>query len=829
MLRQKTNNGPCSVHNCDKNSYSFRCLTKLAMNKALVKGIIQQYPYLQTGQQVCNAHYMAFVIENERTEHEKAPIPSLSVKLLLGDCIKKMTTVLYKKRQDDLVLDPNEFEKMLEDADSNLKGFFAEMCDILIPYDRSAYSKNEDKKKVVTILHLMAGLRNKHVNAFKLELGLYLAGSGTTSDAINVLSNAGISAAYKTVYKYKKKVADEHSIRVKKYFNDSKGQLRIYNLDDYHNVREDRRPDNTSLSEAVHFATSVCKKVERSNSVPIIFNGISVHNPSNVDASLICEKLIEQYQKYFDLSYSQRKAQWTSNLLEFDRIDQLTIHTYDDAIAERKEERRMKNTILVGMQEQQLHSVQDYLNALNMILDYNKETNCLTNNVAPIVADWPGQLYIRKAITHLQNGNKNSLVQPEVISFVPLLGPLHVSLNTREHTMKIYYLFFKKLFHDVFGKRKILAKKPRPWRTTLLLELAFSAWIKIKEDVTKKFTYLQKNIEYQVITELLDNIVPAALDVYASLFRSGVFDNYVETIFRIWTFALRWKRKNYNKAPLAFLSDIFYWEKNGHPMREAIEKNLVQFNDYWVENMHSRIRATTSPHDSAENIRRQVYTLDYHKHSAFREMFSTTNRYPYSPQDLKFLTNKTCLFLLSQFREIYKKNEETILISNQISSLKKRQTKKDLRTIYDLPTLGKLDTTSMPTGYSTPPLSDGCDYCHVKLIVNEGIILICGHGYHIGCYNRMDNKCEPCLNYYKDGISKNVKSFLKCLNTETNEPIDELREPNDTVDEADSDEEDGQLEIDEDLELDLRSKINEMVKKIDYSSIKLSISILEPS
>ncbi|CAG8583274.1 26264_t:CDS:2, partial [Racocetra persica] len=111
----------------------------------------------------------------------------------------------------------------------------------------------------------------------------------------------------------------------------------------------------------------------------------------------------------------------------------------------------------------------------------------------------------------------------------------------------------------------------------------------------------------------------------------------------------------------------------------------------------------------------QAFILDYHKDSAFREMFSTKTKYLYSPQDLKFLTNKMCLFLLSQFRKIYKKNEETSLISNKIPSLKK-WTKKNLQTIYDLPTLGQLETTSMPSGYSTlsPPLFDGCDYCHLQ-------------------------------------------------------------------------------------------------------------------
>jgi hypothetical protein len=330
-------------------------------------------------------------------------------------------------------------------------------------------------------------------------------------------------------------------------------------------------------------------------------------------------KLINHYQHYFDLSYTQRKSEWAGNgkndVFNFDRVDQLTIHCYDNAIEERKEERKMKDTLLIGVTEQHLHSVNDYLQALQMILTYNDKVQHLYGNVAPLVADWPGQLFIRKAITHLQNANSNdvrSQIPQEIASFVPIIGPLHVSLNTREQVMKVHYPFFQKLFHFVFGKRKVLAKKPRPWRTNLLLELAYAAWIKVREHIKTKFGSTCKNIEYCTVIDLLDNVLPAALDVYAVLFRSGSFEEYVETIFRIWTFASRWRRKNYNKAPLAFLSDVFYWEKTGHPMRDAMEKFLVQFNDYWVENVHSRIRATTSSRDDADAIQKQAYLLGMH-------------------------------------------------------------------------------------------------------------------------------------------------------------------------------------------------------------------------
>jgi hypothetical protein len=135
-----------------------------------------------------------------------------------------MTTVLYNKQRKEsmaLVLEPNQFKTMLENADSDLTGFFNEMCSILISESRSAYNRREDQKKVVALLYLMAGMRNKHVNSFKLELAMYLVASGTTTEAINALSNSGVSVTYQTVYSHKKKIAEQHPARVNEYFTNN--------------------------------------------------------------------------------------------------------------------------------------------------------------------------------------------------------------------------------------------------------------------------------------------------------------------------------------------------------------------------------------------------------------------------------------------------------------------------------------------------------------------------------------------------------------------------------------------------------------------------------
>ncbi|RHZ75417.1 hypothetical protein Glove_214g7 [Diversispora epigaea] len=254
--------------------------------------------------------------------------------------------------------------------------------------------------------------------------------------------------------------------------------------------------------------------------------------------------------------------------------------------------------------------------ALQMILDIDKDTGHLCNRIAPLVADWPGQLFVRKAITNLHKTNSQYIIPDEINSFIPILGPLHVSLNSREHVILIYHSFFEKLFHFVFGKRKVLAKKPKPWRINLLLDLAYN-------------------------------------DIYATLFRSGSFEEYIETIFRIWTFALRWKRHNYNKAPLAFLSDVFYWQDVKHPFAEVIKLFLVNFNDYYVENMHSKIRAHTSPNNNVDNIIKQAYVIDTRNHCELKDIFEKTKAYPYKLSSLNLLTEKTALFLLNYFQEIF--------------------------------------------------------------------------------------------------------------------------------------------------------------------------------
>ena len=67
-----------------------------------------------------------------------------------------------------------------------------------------------------------------------------------------------------------------------------------------------------------------------------------------------------------------------------------------------------------------------------------------------------------------------------------------------------------------------------------------------------------KNISFCIILDLLDNIIPAILNIYTTLFQGNHFSQYIETLFRLWTIMKRFHRKNYDKVILAFLSDFSY-------------------------------------------------------------------------------------------------------------------------------------------------------------------------------------------------------------------------------------------------------------------------------
>ncbi|RHZ53704.1 hypothetical protein Glove_438g7 [Diversispora epigaea] len=558
----------------------FRQITLLAYRKAQNNGSFKFYPYLKIGEQLYYTYYLSII---ETNHYQKSKIQE-SKSYLFIEQVSMLIKVLYMQRRN-IELNPIHFQQMIVESDpqiglylsasriaiDTLNSIGLSVCYITINnfkrklanehplkirnnylyvYNLDDYHDIHEKKRpnttTLSTAKYMATCICKQVSAcapvpiifngssihnpvnIDAKIGLYLSASRI---AIDTLNSIGLSVCYITINNFKRKLANEHPLKIRNNY------LYVYNLDDYHDIHEKKRPNTTTLSTAKYMATCICKQVSACAPVPIIFNGSSIHNPVNIDAKL------------------------------------LTVHFYDDAIAERKEERSMKGVRLIGFQEKNLHSMNNYVSALQLILDIDNDTGILYNRVAPLVADWPRQLFIH----------------------------------------------------------------------------------------------------------LLDNIIPATLNIYAILFKSGSFNEYVEIIFRIWTFALRWKRHNYNKTPLAFLSDIFYWEDTNHPFIEVVKLFLVNFNDYYVENYHSKIRAHTNTNNNVDNIIKQAFVIDEQNQCEIKNIFEKIKTYPYKLSSLNLLTEKTSLFLLEYFQEIFKNSGKKRLKKGpNILTSEERKEKEDI-------------------------------------------------------------------------------------------------------------------------------------------------------
>ncbi|RIB08745.1 hypothetical protein C2G38_2210816 [Gigaspora rosea] len=308
------------------------------------------------------------------------------------------------------------------------------------------------------------------------------------------------------------------------------------------------------------------------------------------------------------------------------------------------------------------------------------------------------------------------------------------------------------MYSYIFGERKVLPQNPKPWRINLLLEISRSAW---KEVSTAVEASLCKDAEYLTLKDLFDNTIPLVLDIYAVLFRSGDFEAYLESCFRVWTIFLKFSRRNYTKAPLMFLSDIFYWELNQHPILGTIKAELPKFSDSTVEIFHSFLRRGTQKHTDADQLIKYGHYINLLRldSSGFRENFAHTSswaKYEYSVQDITQLTKKSACFLLQCFSDIYTRVfHHNLLISLPLQtypSSSKRKHEENFGTF-------SLTAMNMPEA----------QLWHLPLGFSPIEVLSCGHTYHKFCYNNNGSKCLHCLAFLQNGIDEHVQSLQESL------------------------------------------------------------------
>ena len=164
--------------------------------------------------------------------------------------------------------------------------------------------------------------------------------------------------------------------------------------------------------------------------------------------------------------------------------------------------------------------------------------------------------------------------------------------------------------------------------------------------------------------------------------------------------------------------------------------------------------------------------------------FINTKKYPYTKKNIDIMVKQTALFLIEFFQKIW---------SNSTSPQSTPQfTTESIKSIshkfFVLDEVIKIGT--LPTGYHTksppnPNIFCDANNCNINIEIDQlqlyGKVLICGHGYHNECFQKMGFKCHHCLDYLIDGIdllSSSYNNRLESQITKTDqielESLDEL-------------------------------------------------------
>ena len=509
-------------------------------------------------------------------------------------------------------MDPDEFEKLCRNAGA--ENLYSCIYDAICTEQMSDERKKLVKVRTMVTVYILAYSQSQRCNSFQIALSRTLQQFGISERGLESLRNLGITAHPCTVKAQSKSSCSTHSDTVESFIQSAieNEHLLIFFIDDYHNIHTQHRPEAKTQTQATHMTTlllkvfpevkAISKNVDLHPETPVTIPELKVFWSNNMDnlSKTYAETMPDWVvAKYFDPEAERQR---------------LLVHDYQQT--ENQQMRCMNNTKLVDSLELPLKSCDNVLTAVKKMLSSGLEIY-LNKFVAPFVGDWPMQFFIRQLVY------SNSPSSPVPLkNVIPLIGPLHISLNARECVLLIFHEIFADLYKSIFGEKANLAKKPKPWRISLLLEIIYGGWTLIRDTVLSVF-FKCKDIEYLTLVNLLDSYVPLVLSIYSIAFKCNKYEEYSLSLMRCWVMFVVFRRRHYNKALLVALSTFHHWQENSPTMYETLRNYLVTLDEHPVENFHSVLRRRTKETDSAEQITLKAKEIDTCKHilQSFQSVF----------------------------------------------------------------------------------------------------------------------------------------------------------------------------------------------------------------
>ena len=540
-------------------------------------------------------------------------------------------------------MNPDGFQKLCRDCGA--ENLYFCIYDAICTGQMSHERKNLVKVRTMVIIYIMVYSQSQRCNSFQIALSRTLQQFGISERGLESLRNLGITAHPRTVKAQSKLMSSSHSDTVQSFIELAieNEHLLLFFIDDYHNIHTQHRPEAKTQTQAIHMTTLLLKVFPEVKAIP---NNVDLHPKSPVT---IPELKIFMARNMDNLSktYAEIMPDWIVAKYFDPEAERQRLLVHDYQQTENQQMRCMDNTKHVDSLELPLKSCDNVLTAVKRILSSGLEIY-LDKFVAPFVGDWPMQFFARQLVY------SNSPCSAALKNAIPLIGPLHISLNARECILLIFHEIFADLYKFIFGKKAKLAKKPKLWRISLLLEIIYGGWTLIRDMVLSVF-FKCKDIEYLTLVNLLDTYVPLVLTIYSIAFKCNKYEEFLVSLLKCWVMCVVFRRRHYNKALLVTLSIFHHWQENSLTMYETLRNYLVTLDEYPVENFHSVLRGRTKETDSADQIAFKAKEIDACKHTlqSFQSAFVPPRKFTFSRKKIDGLKAKAAEFLTNKFETLH--------------------------------------------------------------------------------------------------------------------------------------------------------------------------------
>ena len=713
------------------------------------------------------------------------------------------------------IYDPHEFRKFCFSS-----GAPTLFDTILAAVTSSRHSQNRvhlNEKRIVAFIYNMCYCLSQQCNAMQVDHALYLHSSRITQEGIDTENQMGNTCSRRTINSALNSMATQTLQHLNSFLLEASRNewLLVLIIDDYTNIHTHRRPKGNHPTSANNMCTIVIKAFKNVNAIKLPSTITSLHNQQGVDLDACKEVICSNSQMLLMANtYASTMPDWmvTQFFQPESERNRISVHEYCQSTSVRTM-RKMDNLHLVDFVELKLKSKENFNQAFEIVLKTNIKLY-MQKFILIQPGDWPSQFFSRQlvyeqvtnhvklinAIRHQQNvATVNQPTQPSSItssvppmaSVVPVVGPLHISINSREHVLLSFHPFFKNVYQHLFPTSKF-AEKPKPWCISLVLEVVYGGWTLIR-DTTRKVYNQCKDLQYGTLLNLLDNYIPLVLSIYAVSFKSNMFDEFFNGMIRIWIMFTSLKRRNYNKATLVWIANILHWKKSFPEMYNLFKNWLTISDEYPVENTHSIIRAQTKHSDTATQLTRKVKSIfqSKAKQMNFRSTFTPPKHFSFSHGQLKYLKLKCSIFLTDLLSKIANNPSNT---SFQFSKNKNNGRK---LTVIMPEIFGerRMKDIVLPFGFhgEIPPDEDmKCDLPCCKVKSDEWSILQgCWHSFHDKCLGDLSH-CPLCKTLVKQKIEQLGKVAREAIfNGKSSATIDGEIMPDNEGDDDDDDDDDG--------------------------------------